>query len=480
MTSRAGPTGVRALPRGAAGLASKHRPKGQVRAEINVTPLVDVVLVLLIIFMVITPMIVRGVSVDLPITSHHDRKNDDNKDLIVSINASGDVYVNADKVAIDKLTAVGPGRAAPLPRQGRSSSRPTTASATAPRAPTMEAIHRAGVEDVQIGTDEQKPATATRRGALTWRFRSAAAARRGPHGEINVTPLIDIVLVLLIIFMVMTPVMLKELVAKVPQKQTENVPQPPGENPIVVELDAHDALTLNGETRAPRGARRARGGAPAHDRQKVVFFRIDDDANYGRAVRIMDVCKGAGAAHAGHRHQGRMTTDAEPDPSKRCLRAFTFGFRQLRGGSVNFVARTSLRIEANRRIQWGLNSQIEISLIRCRPTGGVFRSPMSSPRSKEPQMKRSFPPPAREALCALVGVARLRRRLRAQPERQARRARADRIHDRAGGADAHDDHGRHARLPGGHRRRRGLPADGGPGGDDPPDGAGRRSAATSP
>ena len=75
------------------------------RAEINVTPLVDVVLVLLIIFMVITPMIVRGVSVDLPITSHHDRKNDDNKDLIVSINSSGDVYVNADKVAIDKLTA---------------------------------------------------------------------------------------------------------------------------------------------------------------------------------------------------------------------------------------------------------------------------------------------------------------------------------------------------------------------------------------
>jgi len=87
------------------GLATKRRPKGQVRAEINVTPLVDVVLVLLIIFMVITPMIVRGVSVDLPVTAHHDRKNDDNKDLIVSINAAGDVYVNADKVAIENLTA---------------------------------------------------------------------------------------------------------------------------------------------------------------------------------------------------------------------------------------------------------------------------------------------------------------------------------------------------------------------------------------
>ena len=119
--------------------------------------------------------------------------------------------------------------------------------------------------------------------------------KSSPYGEINVTPLIDIVLVLLIIFMVMTPIMLKELVAKVPQKQTENVPQPPGENPIIVELDAHDALMLNGEAVAPEALAERVADRLRHDRQKVVFFKIDDDANYGRAVRIMDVCKGAGA-----------------------------------------------------------------------------------------------------------------------------------------------------------------------------------------
>jgi biopolymer transport protein TolR len=119
------------------------------------------------------------------------------------------------------------------------------------------------------------------------------------YGEINVTPLIDIVLVLLIIFMVMTPIMLKELVAKVPQKQTENVPQPPGENPIIVELDAHDALTLNGEAVAPEALSERVADRLRHDRQKVVFFKIADDANYGRAVRIMDVCKGAGAVTLG-------------------------------------------------------------------------------------------------------------------------------------------------------------------------------------
>ena len=128
---------------------------------------------------------------------------------------------------------------------------------------------------------------------------TAGAGRRGPQGEINVTPLIDIVLVLLIIFMVMTPVMLKELAAKVPQKQTENVPQPPGEDPIVVELDKHDTLTLNGETVAPEALAARVADRLLHDRQKVVFFKIDDDANYGRAVRVMDLCKGAGAKTLG-------------------------------------------------------------------------------------------------------------------------------------------------------------------------------------
>ena len=138
-------------------LTIKRHPKGQVRAEINVTPLVDVVLVLLIIFMVITPMIVRGVSVDLPITSHHDKKNDDNKDLIVSINAAGDIYVNADKIPADGLeTAVAEERRR-HPDKGvflKADHRIRYGVARA----AMEAIHRAGIEDVQLGTDEQRPA----------------------------------------------------------------------------------------------------------------------------------------------------------------------------------------------------------------------------------------------------------------------------------------------------------------------------------
>lgn len=119
--------------------------------------------------------------------------------------------------------------------------------------------------------------------------------RRAPQADINVTPLVDIVLVLLIIFMVMTPVMLKEIVAKVPQKQTEVTAQPPGENPIVVALAADDTLTVNDEPVVVGDLAVKVAERLAHDRQKVVFFKVHDDANYGHAVRVMDLCKGAGA-----------------------------------------------------------------------------------------------------------------------------------------------------------------------------------------
>ena len=51
-------------------------------SEINVTPLVDVVLVLLIIFMVVTPMLSRGVKVDLPETTNHEKKHDTGEQII--------------------------------------------------------------------------------------------------------------------------------------------------------------------------------------------------------------------------------------------------------------------------------------------------------------------------------------------------------------------------------------------------------------
>lgn len=60
-----------------------------IRSDINVTPLVDVVLVLLIIFMVVTPMITRGMPVEQPVTKYHDKKNDSGEQIVVSVTCEG-------------------------------------------------------------------------------------------------------------------------------------------------------------------------------------------------------------------------------------------------------------------------------------------------------------------------------------------------------------------------------------------------------
>jgi biopolymer transport protein TolR len=65
----------------------------EVKSEINVTPLVDVCLVLLIIFMVVTPMLQQGVDVLLPQGPHAEKKPGKQEDLIISVKADGSVFV---------------------------------------------------------------------------------------------------------------------------------------------------------------------------------------------------------------------------------------------------------------------------------------------------------------------------------------------------------------------------------------------------
>src|SRR5438128_2526950 len=69
--------------------------KTSMNSEINVTPLVDVCLVLLIIFMVVTPMLQKGVPVNLPITEEPEKTPDTEKQLQISVKADGTVYLGS-------------------------------------------------------------------------------------------------------------------------------------------------------------------------------------------------------------------------------------------------------------------------------------------------------------------------------------------------------------------------------------------------
>jgi biopolymer transport protein TolR len=76
-----------------------------VRSDINVTPLVDVVLVLLIIFMVVTPMLQKGMPVELPITKNPDKKPDSENQVIISVKSDSTIYIEQNWVPKTELVS---------------------------------------------------------------------------------------------------------------------------------------------------------------------------------------------------------------------------------------------------------------------------------------------------------------------------------------------------------------------------------------
>ena len=124
--------------------------------------------------------------------------------------------------------------------------------------------------------------------------------KKQAQSEINVTPLIDVVLVLLIIFMVLTPIMIHEMSVNLPDK-TETVEQeddvPKDQLLLAVCLDG--SLTLNrkqleAEALSEDLTKRLRSKA-----KKVVFVDAHPDANYGRVVMALDMARDAGAERLG-------------------------------------------------------------------------------------------------------------------------------------------------------------------------------------
>jgi len=118
-----------------------------------------------------------------------------------------------------------------------------------------------------------------------------------PNSEINITPLVDVVLVLLIIFMVVTPLLEKDIGVRVPA--TEQVEQkdevPPDQ--LVVRLDDKGELSINNE-KVPQAEyvdrlRAILARKPASD--KLVFMVADEGTNYGKLVSAIDGAKQAGA-----------------------------------------------------------------------------------------------------------------------------------------------------------------------------------------
>lgn len=130
--------------------------KGSFKNDINVTPLVDVVLVLLIIFMVITPMLQRGKDVKLPVSKTTDSEGDEKEDpLILSITKDKHLYIESTEFSEDTYTAslakqleAKPGRKLLL--------KGDEALNVGDVRNLMEMTRKAGAKSVQLGVEQLK------------------------------------------------------------------------------------------------------------------------------------------------------------------------------------------------------------------------------------------------------------------------------------------------------------------------------------
>ena len=129
-----------------------------VKSDINVTPLVDVCLVLLIIFMVVTDKLARGKDVPLPKTRHHAETKDTGEDLIISVSSDGartQLWWDRDGLKdVDDLKRR-------LDEELRRKTRPIFVKADADLRygevyPVLIALNKAGMQQVQLGVQELK------------------------------------------------------------------------------------------------------------------------------------------------------------------------------------------------------------------------------------------------------------------------------------------------------------------------------------
>jgi biopolymer transport protein ExbD len=131
---------------------------GGVKSDINVTPLVDVMLVLLIIMMIVAPMLQKGVDVRLPVAANRADKPETQDETVVAIKADKTVYVNAVQVPAMSALRQTVEQALEAKSQRIIFIKADTEAPYATVMETMDELRAAGIEDMALIADSKKGA----------------------------------------------------------------------------------------------------------------------------------------------------------------------------------------------------------------------------------------------------------------------------------------------------------------------------------
>jgi biopolymer transport protein ExbD len=123
-------------------------------------------------------------------------------------------------------------------------------------------------------------------------------SRGGVKSEINVTPLVDVVLVLLIIFMIVIPMTQVGYAVNTPPKVTGVVP-PTASDQLIVRMDKEGRIFINKEPIAEADFANRFKEVIKNRENKIVFFAADGELLYDKVATLMDLCRDNGAKNIG-------------------------------------------------------------------------------------------------------------------------------------------------------------------------------------